>query len=63
MYKDIEACRKECRRLKWEEGIAYKVMAEDWLKMNYNTFINFVHGQASISDEKIRTLNKHFDNE
>lgn len=32
--------RKEVRRIKWEENIKYKTIAEDLLNMKYNSFIN-----------------------
>ena len=48
--------RKEVRRLKWEEDIKYKTIAEDLLNMKYNSFINWLHYYTNLSEEKINIL-------
>lgn len=48
--------REEVRRLKWEEEISYKVIAQDLLDMKYNSFINWLHGYKNLSNKKINIL-------
>ena len=48
--------RKEVRRLKWEENIKYKTIAEDLLDMKYNSFINWLHNYKNLSNKKIIIL-------
>lgn len=48
--------RKEVKRLKWEEDIKYKTIAEELLEMNYNAFINWLRGDKNLSREKIKIL-------
>lgn len=53
--------RKEVRRLKWEEEISYKVLAEDLLDMKYNSFINWLHKYKNLSEKKIKILKDFID--
>ena len=48
--------REEVKRIKWEEDINYKVIAEDLLCMNYHAFINWLHGYKNLSREKVKKL-------
>lgn len=48
--------RKEVRKLKWEEGINYKIIAEDLLEMKYNSFINWLHKYKDLSNKRINIL-------
>lgn len=48
--------REEVKRLKWEEDISYKTIAIDLLEMNYNAFINWLHGYKNLSKEKLYKL-------
>ena len=48
--------REEVRRLKWEEEISYKTIAEDLLSMKYNSFINWLHGYKELGSEKVNIL-------
>ena len=44
MREEQNYLREEVKRLKWQEGISYKYLAEELLDMKYNSFVNFVHG-------------------
>lgn len=48
--------RNEVKRIKWEDDISYKVVAEELLNMNYHSFINWLHGYKNLSKEKIKKL-------
>lgn len=54
--------REQCRRLKWEEEIDYKVIAEDLLNMNYNAFINFMNGYKDLGRERLEILEDYINN-
>lgn len=54
--------RAEVRRLKWEEEISYKVIAQDLLDMKYNSFINWLHGYKNLSSKKINILKDFINN-
>lgn len=51
-----EFLRKEVKRLKWEENISYKVIAEDLLSMNYRSFLNWLHERADLGYSKRQKL-------
>ena len=53
--------RAEVRRIKWEEDISYKTIAEDLLNMNYNSFINWLHNYKDLSIKKILILKDFID--
>ena len=44
--------RNQVKRLKWEEDISYKTIAEDLLQMDYHAFINFMHGYKNLGKER-----------
>ena len=44
MREEQKYLREQVKRLKWQEGISYKYLAEELLNMKYNSFVNFVHG-------------------
>ena len=48
--------RNEVKRLKWEKNINYKTIAEDLLKMNYNSFINWIHNYKNLGIKKAKIL-------
>lgn len=54
--------REEVRRLKWEEEISYKVIAQDLLDMKYNSFINWLHGYKNLGRDKIEKLKDFINN-
>lgn len=56
MVKSQEYLREEVRKLKWEEDISYKTIAEDLLEMNYNAFINWLRGYKNLSRKKVEQL-------
>lgn len=56
MVKSQEYLREEVRKLKWEEDISYKTIAEDLLEMNYNSFINWLRGYKNLSRKKVEQL-------
>ena len=62
MDRKQEFLRKECKRLKWEEEITYKEIAEDLLDMNYNAFINFLHGYKNLGEERVKILEDYIVN-
>ena len=53
--------REEVRRLKWEEDISYKTIAEDLLEMKYNSFINWLHNYKNLSNKRILILKDFID--
>lgn len=48
--------REQVKRIKWQENISYKTIAEDLLEMNYNSFINFLHGYKDLGYERVKIL-------
>lgn len=54
--------REEVKKLKWEENISYKVIAEDLLEMKYNSFINWLHGYKNLGRDKIEKLKDFVNN-
>lgn len=54
---DLQAIlRSEVKRIKWEEEISYKIIAEELLNMKYNSFINWLHGYKKLSQQKTKIL-------
>lgn len=51
-----DVLRNEVKRLKWEEDINYKTIAEDLLDMSYHAFINWLHKYRNLSQEKAKKL-------
>lgn len=56
-----EYLREQVKRLKWQEGISYKTIAEDLLSMNYNAFMNFMHGYKALGSEKEKKLKEYIE--
>ena len=48
--------REQVKRLKWQEGISYKLIAEDLLDMRYNSFMNFLHGYKELGYNRAKKL-------
>ena len=53
--------RENVKRLKWQENISYKQIAEDLLSMNYNSFINWLHCYADLGSEKAALLKDYIE--
>ena len=53
--------RTEVKKLKWQEGISYKVIAEDLLELKYNSFINWLHGYKNLSSKRLKLLKEFID--
>lgn len=53
--KDQEYLRSQCKRLKWEEEISYKEMAEH-LDLKYNSFMNFICGYKNLGERSVKRL-------
>lgn len=51
-----EFLREQVKRLKWQEDITYREVAEDLLEMNYNSFINWLHRYCDLGSDKIEKL-------
>ena len=56
-----EILRIDTKKLKWEQGISYKVLAEDLLEMDYHAFINWLHGRCNLGRLKAATLRDFID--
>ena len=56
-----EYLREQVKRLKWEEDISYKTIAEELLNMNYHSFINFMKGYKNLGYERSRMLKNYID--
>lgn len=54
--------REQVKRLKWQEDIDYKTIAEELLDMNYNSFINFLHGYKRLGTERTKVLKEYIEN-
>ena len=54
--KEQQFLRDQVRMLKWSEGISFKMIAEDLLEMNYNSFINWLHGYCNLGEIKMNKL-------
>ena len=53
--KDQEYLREQCKRLKWEDDMTYKEMAE-YIDMKYNSFMNFVRGYKDLGEQRAKRL-------
>ena len=53
--------REQVKRLKWQEGISYKFLAEQLLDMKYNSFVNFVNGYKNLGYERAKLLKAYID--
>lgn len=51
-----ENLREEVKKLKWEDGITYKEIAEELLGIKYNSFVNWIHGYYDLGEKRIRQL-------
>lgn len=51
-----EDLRQAVKRIKWQEGISYKLIAEDLLDMSTNSFYNFVNGYCNLGYERSKKL-------
>ena len=54
--REQEYLREQVKRIKWQEGITYKTIAEELLGMNYHSFMNFVHGYKELGYERRKIL-------
>ena len=59
MKKEQIYLREQVKKLKWKEDINYKTIAEDLLDMNYNSFINFLHGYKDLGEERCNILKEY----
>lgn len=59
MEEEQKYLREQVRRLKWQENISYKTIAEELLDMNYNAFINFVNGYKRLGYKRIAKLRNY----
>ena len=53
--------RADTKRLKWEQNINYKVLAEDLLDMDYHAFINWIHGRCKLGTTRAKILKDFID--
>ena len=60
--REQEYLREQVKRLKWQEGISYKTIAEELLDMNYNSFVNFVNGYKELGYKRSRILSDFIQN-
>lgn len=56
MKEEQDYLREQVRRLKWQEGISYKYLAEELLDMKYNSFINFATGKKNLGYNRTKLL-------
>ena len=61
MKDDQDYLREQVKRLKWQEGMNYKCIAEELLGMKYNSFINFIHGYKKLGYKRARKLKEYVD--
>lgn len=61
MIDEQNYLREEIKRIKWQKDISYKYIANEILKMKYNSFINFVHGYKDLGYERRRILKMFID--
>lgn len=59
--KNQDYIRKEVKLLKLEGIISYKELAEDYLNITYNGFMNWLCGFKNLSTSKIRLLQEIID--
>lgn len=51
--------RDEVKRLKWEEDITFKELAQDLLDMDYHAFINWLHGRCNLGSSRASILQEY----
>lgn len=56
MFAEQEYLREQVRKLKWQENISYKEIAEELLNMNYNSFMNYLHGYKNLGSTRVKIL-------
>ena len=56
MNREQNYLREQVKRLKWQEDISYKYIAEEVLEMKYNSFVNFVNGYKDLGSERVKIL-------
>ena len=61
MKEKQEYLRKEVKRIKWEEDIDFKEIAEQLLEMNYNSFMNWLHGYCNLGYTRIKQLQEYIE--
>lgn len=61
MKNEQNLLREQVKRLKWQEDISYKTIAEDLLNMRYESFINFVHGYRDLGYERTKKLKEYLE--
>ncbi len=44
------------KKLKWDNDIYYKEIAEELLDINYHSFINWKQGKYELSEQKAKIL-------
>jgi len=57
--KDQDFLREQVKKLKWQEDISYREIAEDLLCMKYNSFINWLHGYTNLGYERKKQLEEY----
>ena len=53
--------RNNTKKLKWEQNISYKILAEDLLDMDYHSFINWIHGRSNLGSMRAGILQDFID--
>lgn len=56
MNREQNYLREQVKKLKWQEDISYKYIAEEVLEMKYNSFVNFVNGYKDLGSERVKIL-------
>jgi hypothetical protein len=51
--------REQVKKLKWQEDIRYKEIAEDLLDMDYHAFINWLHCRCNLGRERALLLKEY----
>ena len=59
ILKEQDFLRDQVKRLKWQEDITYREVAEDLLGMKYNSFINWLHGYTNLGYERRKQLEEY----
>lgn len=57
--KDQDILRDQVKKLKWQQDISYKEIAEDLLDINYHSFINWKRGIYDLSQDRARQLEEY----
>lgn len=53
---DQNFLREQIKRLKWQEDISFKEVAEELLNINYHSFINWKQGKYDLCEDKAKQL-------